>query len=118
MSQFSLNSSLRHNKVDSSSAERTQSSRFLQSQYMVCPKPVTSDVAGRAAKPDTLNTSTAGCSAASSRLRVENAHRPVYSAMINLAPARGIHGKYGVQNSQELSGITGNAGVGLKSFVR
>ena len=82
---ISLEAATRTCKVDTASAGRIQSDRFLNPNNVMCPVWQGVDLAGRTVCPDSFYTKRAGCNSAADRVIVENAQRPQYFEYINLS---------------------------------
>ncbi len=82
---ISLEASTRTCKVDTGSANRIASDRFLNPNLVVCPVWNGTDLAGREVCADSFNTKRAGCNSALDRVLVENYQRPEYYSYINLS---------------------------------
>jgi hypothetical protein len=118
---LSLQKSTRTCKVDTASAARIESDRFLNPSMAVCPRWNGRDLAGRHVTADSFMTKTAGCASAEDRVIVENALRPQYFEYINL-DSEGIRGQLYQDNMyfadagtrtkglQEVKTISGNFG--------
>lgn len=89
---LSLQKSTRTCKVDTASAARIESDRFLNPSMVVCPRWNGRDLAGRHVTADSFMTKTAGCASAEDRVIVENSLRPQYFEYINL-DSEGIRGQ-------------------------
>ena len=89
---LSLQKSTRTCKVDTASAARIESDRFLNPSMVVCPRWNGRDLAGRHVTADSFMTKTAGCASAEDRVMVENNLRPQYFEYINL-DSEGIRGQ-------------------------
>ena len=81
---ISLEASTRTCKVDTASAARSESDRFLNPNNVVCIPWNGRDLAGRVVSADSFYTKTSGCNSAADRVIVENALRPQYFEYINL----------------------------------
>ena len=79
--------------MDTASAARIESDRFLNPKMVVCPTWTGRDLSGRQVTADSFMTKTAGCASAEDRVMVENSLRPQYSEYINLDVNEGIRGK-------------------------
>jgi len=118
---ISIEASTRTCKVDTASAARIESDRFLNPSMAVCPTWTGRDLSGRQVNADSFMTKTAGCASAEDRVMVENLLRPQYMEYINL-DSEGIRGKIyennmyfqnaGVrtQGLQDIREISGNFG--------
>ena len=82
---ISLEKSTRTCKVNTASAARSESDRFLNPNLVVCPNWEGRDLAGRQVCPDSFYTKRAGCNSAADRVIVENNLRPQYFEYINLS---------------------------------
>ena len=89
---ISLQKSTRTCKVDTASAARIESDRFLNPKNVVCPTWSGRDLAGRQVSADSFYTKRAGCNSAEDRVMVENSLRPQYVEYINL-DSQGIRGQ-------------------------
>jgi len=119
---ISIEASTRTCKVDTASAARIESDRFLNPLNVVCPTWTGRDLSGRQVNADSFYTKRAGCNSAEDRVIVENALRPQYSEYINLDVNEGIRGNLYENNSyfqqsgvrsqglKNLSKVTGNFG--------
>ena len=94
---ISLEASTRTCKVDTASAARIESDRFLNPNLAVCPNFSGRDLSGRQVCRESFMTKSAGCNKASERVLVENALRPQYMEYINL-DATGIRGSFYANN--------------------
>ena len=90
---ISIEASTRTCKVDTASAARIESDRFLNPHNVVCPRWTGRDLSGRQVNADSFMTKRAGCNSAEDRVLVENALRPQYSEYINLDVNEGIRGQ-------------------------
>ena len=88
---ISLEASTRTCKVDTASAARSESDRFLNPNLAVCPNWTGFDLAGRQVCADSFYTKRAGCNSAADRVIVENQLRPQYFDYINLSD-EGVRG--------------------------
>ena len=101
---ISLSKSLLNCKVNTGNASRSESSRFQNSNLMVCPTWNHMDLSGRVVCPNSFNNTTAGCSNPMDRVSVENnVSRPQYSEHVTLNAA-GIRGGC-VQTSESFNGV-------------
>ena len=119
---ISIEASTRTCKVDTASAARIESDRFLNPSMAVCPVWTGRDLSGRQVCADSFYTKRAGCNSAEDRVMVENSLRPQYSEYINLDVNEGIRGNIYENNSyyqqagvrsqglQNLKTVTGNFG--------
>jgi len=119
---ISIEASTRTCKVDTASAARIESDRFLNPLNVVCPTWTGRDLSGRQVNADSFYTKRAGCNSAEDRVIVENALRPQYSEYINLDVNEGIRGNLYENNSyyqqsgvrtqglKNLRNVTGNFG--------
>jgi len=119
---ISIEASTRTCKVDTASAARIESDRFLNPLNVVCPTWTGRDLSGRQVCADSFYTKRAGCNSAEDRVMVENNLRPQYSEYINLDVNEGIRGNIYENNSyyqqagvrshglQNLRNVTGNFG--------
>lgn len=82
---ISLEASTRTCKVDTASAARIESDRFLNPNLVVCPVWNGYDLAGRPVCADSFYTKRSGCNSAMDRVVVENNLRPQYFDYINLS---------------------------------
>ena len=82
---ISLEAATRTCKVDTASAARIESDRFLNPNNVMCPVWQGVDLAGRTVCPDSFYTKRAGCNSAADRVIVENQQRPQYFEYINLS---------------------------------
>jgi hypothetical protein len=82
---ISLEAATRTCKVDTASAARIESDRFLNPNNVMCPVWQGVDIAGRTVCPDSFYTKRAGCNSAADRVIVENQQRPQYFEYINLS---------------------------------
>ena len=82
---ISLEAATRTCKVDTASAARIESDRFLNPNNVMCPVWQGVDLAGRTVCPDSFYTKRAGCNSAADRVIVENSQRPQYFEYINLS---------------------------------
>ena len=82
---ISIEAATRTCKVDTASAARIESDRFLNPNNVMCPVWQGVDLAGRQVCPDSFYTKRAGCNSAADRVIVENAQRPQYFEYINLS---------------------------------
>lgn len=82
---ISIEASTRTCKVDTASAARSESDRFLNPNLVVCPNWTGFDLAGRQVCADSFYTKRAGCNSAADRVIVENNLRPQYYDYINLS---------------------------------
>lgn len=89
---ISIEAATRTCKVDTGSAARIESDRFLNPQMAVCPVWTGRDLSGRQVNADSFYTKRAGCNSAEDRVMVENSLRPQYSEYINLDVNEGIRG--------------------------
>jgi hypothetical protein len=96
---ISIEASTRTCKVDTASAARIESDRFLNPLNVVCPTWTGRDLSGRQVNADSFYTKRAGCNSAEDRVIVENALRPQYSEYINLDVNEGIRGNLYENNS-------------------
>lgn len=96
---ISIEASTRTCKVDTASAARIESDRFLNPLNVVCPTWTGRDLSGRQVNADSFYTKRAGCNSAEDRVIVENALRPQYSEYINLDVNEGIRGNIYENNS-------------------
>lgn len=113
---ISLESSIRTCKVDTGSANRLESDRFLNSCNVTCPVWNGQDTSGRFVCEDSFNTKSAGCNSALDRVDVENYQRPQYFDFVNL-DGYGIQGNlYGqstiarAKNNSDVHNLTGQFG--------
>jgi len=90
---ISIEASTRTCKVDTASATRIESDRFLNPANAVCPRWTGRDLSGRQVNADSFYTKSAGCNSAQDRVVVENTLRPQYSEYINLDVNEGIRGQ-------------------------
>ena len=74
---ISLEAATRTCKVDTASAARLESDRFLNPHNVVCPNWTGKDLAGRQVTADSFYTKRAGCNSAADRVIVENMLRPL-----------------------------------------
>ena len=81
---ISLEASTRTCKVDTASAARSESDRFLNPNLVMCPVWTGKDLSGRTVAADSFYTKRAGCNSAEDRVIVENTLRPQYFEYINL----------------------------------
>jgi len=88
---ISIEASTRTCKVDTASAARSESDRFLNPNLAVCPNWTGFDLAGRQVCADSFYTKRAGCNSAADRVIVENQLRPQYFDYINLSE-EGVRG--------------------------
>ena len=95
---ISLEAATRTCKVDTASAARLESDRFLNPVNVVCPNWTGKDLAGRQVSADSFYTKRAGCNSAADRVIVENALRPQYSEFINLDVGEGLRGQIYANN--------------------
>jgi hypothetical protein len=119
---ISIEASTRTCKVDTASAARIESDRFLNPSMAVCPVWTGRDLSGRQVCADSFYTKRAGCNSAEDRVMVENSLRPQYSEYINLDVNEGIRGNIYENNSyyqqagvrsrglKDLRAVTGNFG--------
>lgn len=84
---ISINGATRTCKVNTASAPRIESDRFLNPNLAVCPNWQGTDLTGRTVCPDSFYTKRAGCNSAADRVIVENNLRPAYYEYINLSAA-------------------------------
>ena len=84
---ISIEASTRTCKVDTASAARIESDRFLNPNLVMCPNWNGTDLTGRTVCPDSFYTKRAGCNSAADRVIVENNLRPAYFEYINLSAA-------------------------------
>ena len=112
---ISIEASTRTCKVDTASAARSESDRFLNPNLVMCPNWEGRDLTGRIVCPDSFYTKRAGCNSAADRVIVENNLRPAYFEYINLSAAGIRDDMYannmhytdaGVNNSQEQFAMT------------
>ncbi len=89
---ISIEASTRTCKVDTASAARSESDRFLNPNLVVCPNWTGFDLAGRQVCADSFYTKRAGCNSAADRVIVENQLRPQYYDYINLSD-EGLRGQ-------------------------
>jgi hypothetical protein len=89
---ISLEAATRTCKVDTASAARIESDRFLNPSLAMCPRWTGKDLTGRTVCADSFYTKRAGCNSAEDRVMVENGLRPQYSEYINLDVGEGIRG--------------------------
>ena len=109
---ISLEAATRTCKVDTASAARLESDRFLNPHNVVCPNWTGKDLAGRQVTADSFYTKRAGCNSAADRVIVENMLRPQYAEFINLDVSEGLRGQiYG--NNMNYT----NAGVNRKQMA-
>ena len=90
---ISLEAATRTCKVDTASAARIESDRFLNPSLVMCPNWTGKDLAGRQVSADSFYTKRAGCNSAADRVIVENNLRPQYAEYINLDVGEGIRGE-------------------------
>ena len=95
---ISLEAATRTCKVDTASAARLESDRFLNPHNVVCPNWTGKDLAGRQVSADSFYTKRAGCNSAADRVIVENMLRPQYSEFINLDVGEGLRGQIYANN--------------------
>lgn len=81
---ISLENSIRTCKVETGSASRLESDRFLNSCNVTCPVWNGQDSAGRFVCEDSFYTKSPGCNSAVDRVDVENYQRPQYFDYVNL----------------------------------
>lgn len=84
MSNLSVSKAIRTCKVNVDDAPRLQSARFQDSSMLTCPVWNRMDSAGRMVCPDSFAASTHGCHLPSTRIEIENAHRPSYMNLVSL----------------------------------
>lgn len=84
---ISIEAATRTCKVDTASAARIESDRFLNPNLVMCPNWTGKDLTGRTVCPDSFYTKRAGCNSAADRVIVENNLRPAYFEYINLSAA-------------------------------
>ena len=113
---ISLESSIRTCKVETGSAARLESDRFLNSCNVTCPVWNGQDTAGRFVCEDSFYTKSPGCNSAVDRVDVENYQRPQYFDFVNL-DGYGIQGNlYGqatqgrAKANQDIHNVTGQFG--------
>ena len=113
---ISIDKSIRTSRVDTGSAARLESDRFLNSCNATCPVWNSQDTTGRMVCEDSFNTKSPGCNSAVERVEVENYQRPQYFDYVNL-DAYGLNGNMYSQASQsrshalnEVHNLTGNFG--------
>lgn len=118
---ISIEAATRTCKVDTASASRSQSDRFLNPNLVMCPNWEGRDLTGRIVCPDSFYTKRAGCNSAADRVIVENNLRPAYFEYINLSAAGIRDDLYsnnmhytdaGVNNSQEQFAMTKTGSFG------
>lgn len=113
---ISLESSIRTCKVETGSANRLESDRFLNSCNVTCPVWNGQDSAGRFVCEDSFYTKSPGCHSALDRVDVENYQRPQYFDFVNL-DGYGIQGNlYGqatvarAKTNSDVHNLTGQFG--------
>ena len=94
---ISLEASTRTCKVDTASAARSESDRFLNPNNVVWPVWTGLDLSGRTVCADSFYTKRAGCNSAADRVLVENSLRPQYFDYINLSDV-GLRGELYANN--------------------
>lgn len=121
---ISLENSIRTCKVETGSANRLESDRFLNSCNVTCPVWGGQDSTGRFVCEDSFMTKAPGCNSATDRVDVENYQRPQYFDYVNL-DGYGIQGNlYGqatvtkAHANSDLHNITGQFGQQLGGDVR
>ena len=95
---ISLEAATRTCNVDTASAARLESDRFLNPVNVVCPNWTGKDLAGRQVAADSFYTKRAGCNSAADRVIVEYMLRPQYSEYINLDVGEGLRGQLYANN--------------------
>lgn len=123
MSYLSLQKSVRTCRVDTGSADRVFSERYLNACEVNCPRWNGMDQFGRIVSPDTMNLETAGCRSALDRIDVELYHRPQYFNYVNLdgygvqghIPADGASAR--TADMQGVHSIVGNPGIQYSSTL-
>jgi hypothetical protein len=115
MSNLSLQASIRTCKVDQGWANKIESDRFFNPEYMMCPVWNGRDLTGRRVCPDSFWTKREGCNSAEDRILVENGLRPSYSSYVQL-DAAGIQGAF--DSSPGYNGDRTRHGFPLNSQTR
>lgn len=113
---ISIDKSIRTSRVDTGSANRLESDRFLNSCNATCPVWNSEDTTGRKVCEDSFYTKSPGCNSAVERVDVENYQRPQYFDYVNL-DAYGLNGNLYTQANKTRSralndvyNLTGNFG--------
>lgn len=111
---MSLESSIRNCKVEVGNAARTESSRFLNTENMLCPVWTGRDTTGREACEYSFASKKAGCNSALDRVNIENNIRPRYLDYVTANNGGNNTTNYGIR---EANSLTGGFGTDVMSHV-